>query len=140
MMTIVNIPKKWGPTATNYVKIRTKEVFKPKIKLIREKMKTSQGRQKSYYDKQRKPFEFQEGDNVFLKVTLVTRVGWALKLRKLSSKFIGPCQILKRIGCVAYQIALLPSLSKLHSVFHVSQLRKYIHDPLHMIEPDIVQI
>jgi len=66
-----------------------------KIKMIREKMKTSQDRQKSYHDKRRKPLEFQEGDHVFLKVTPVTRVGRALKSKKLSPKFIGPYQILK---------------------------------------------
>ena len=98
-------------------------------------MKTSQDRHKSYYDKRRKPIEFEAGDHVFLKVTPVTRVGRALKSRKLTPKFIGPYQILKRIGSVAYQI-----LSKLHNIFHVPQLRKYIHDPFHVIEPDIVQI
>jgi len=111
-----------------------------KIKMIREKMKTSQDRQKSYYDKRRKPIKFKEGDHVFLKVTPVTGVGRALKSRKLTPKFIGPYQILKRIGSVAYQIALPPNLSKLHNVFHVSQLRKYIHDPFHVIEPYVVQI
>ena len=75
-----------------------------------------------------------------MKVTPVTRVGRALKSRKLTPKFIGLYQILERIGSVAYQIALPPNLSKLHNVFHVSQLHKYIHDLLHVIEPDIVQI
>jgi len=96
-----------------------------RIKMIRENMKTSQDRQKSYYDKRRKPLEFEERDHVFLKVTPVTGVGRALKSRKLTPKFIGPYQILKRIGFVAYQIALPPNLSKLHNVFYVSQLLKY---------------
>ena len=76
----------------------------------------------------------------FLRVTPTTGVGRALKARKLTPKFIGPYQILKRIGPVAYQIALPPSLSNLHNVFHVSQLRKYIPDPTHVIESDEVQI
>ncbi|CAJ2627718.1 unnamed protein product [Trifolium pratense] len=50
-----------------------------KVKLIREKMKVSQSRQKSYHDKRRKDLEFQEGDHVFLRVTPVTGVGRALK-------------------------------------------------------------
>nr|XP_027186178.1 uncharacterized protein LOC113784237 [Cicer arietinum] len=61
-------------------------------------------------------------------------------MRKLTHRFIGPYQILKRVGNVAYQIALPPSLTNLHSVFHVSQLRKYIFDPSHVIESDKVQI
>ncbi|XP_073223391.1 uncharacterized protein [Cicer arietinum] len=108
--------------------------------MIQEKMRASQSRQKSYHDKRRKNLEFQEGDHVFLRVTPTTGVGRALKMRKLTPRFIGPYQILKRVGNVAYQIALPPSLSNLHSVFHVSQLRKYIFDPSHVIESDKVQI
>ena len=78
--------------------------------------------------------EFQEGDHVFLKVTPTTGVGRAIKLKKLSSRFIGPFQILKQIGHVAYQIALPLHLSNLHDVFHVSQLRKYQPDPTHFLE------
>ena len=77
---------------------------------------------------------------MFLKISPVTGVGRALKSRKLTPKFIGPYQILKRIGPVAYQIALPPFLSNLHDVFHVSQLRKYVHDPSHIVELDDVQV
>jgi hypothetical protein len=111
-----------------------------KIKMIQEKMRASQSRQKSYADKRRKDVEFQEGDHVFLRVTSTTGIGRALKSKKLASRFIGPYQILKRIGKVAYQIALPPSLSNLHNVFHVSQLRKYVSDPSHVIESDEVQV
>ncbi|XP_073222364.1 uncharacterized protein [Cicer arietinum] len=61
-------------------------------------------------------------------------------MQKLTPRFIGPYQILKRDGNVAYQIALPPSLSNLHSFFHVSQLRNYIFDPSHVIESNKVQI
>ena len=111
-----------------------------KIRMIREKMKASQSRQKSYHDKRRKDIEFQEGDHVFLRVTSTTGVGRALKSRKLTSRFIGPFEILKRVGKVAYRIALPPSLTNLHDVFHVSQLRKYVSDPTHVIESDNVQV
>jgi hypothetical protein len=70
----------------------------------------------------------------------VRQVGRALKSKKLTSKFIGPYQILRRIGNVAYKIALPPSLSNLHDVFHVSQLRKYVSDPSYVIESDDVQV
>jgi len=100
-----------------------------KVKLIQERMRTAQSRHKSYQDKRRKDLEFEVGDHVFLRVIPWTRVGRALKSRKLTTRFIGPIQILKRVGLVAYQIALPPSLSNLHNVFHVSQLHKYIHDP-----------
>ena len=63
-----------------------------------------------------------------------------MKSRKLTPRFIGPFEILKRVGPVAYQVALPPSLSNLHSVFHISQLSKYVHDPSHVIELDNVQV
>ena len=47
---------------------------------------------------------------------------------------MGPFEILKRIGPLAYELALPPSLDKVHPVFHVSQLRKYIRDPTHIID------
>ncbi|CAJ2651172.1 unnamed protein product [Trifolium pratense] len=82
------------------------------------------------------PFEALYGR----RVTSTTGIGRALKSRKLTSKFIGPYQILKRVGKVAYKIALPPSLANLHDVFHVSQLRKYVRDPSHVIESDDVQV
>ena len=111
-----------------------------KIKMIQEKMRIAQSRQKSYHDKRRKSLEFQEGDHVFLRVTPITGVGRALKSKKLTPRFIGPYQILERIGEVAYRIALPPSLANLHEVFHVSQLRRYIHDPSHVVQVDDVQV
>ncbi|XP_047173752.1 uncharacterized protein LOC124841514 [Vigna umbellata] len=60
-------------------------------------------------------------------------------MRKLTPKFLGPYQILKKIGPVAYEIALPPGLANLHNIFHVSQLRKYIPDPKHVLEVDEIQ-
>ncbi|XP_058763320.1 uncharacterized protein LOC131636744 [Vicia villosa] len=103
-------------------------------------MKASQSRQKSFHDKRRKDLEFQAGDHVFLRVTLVTGVGRALKSKKLTPCFIGPYQISDRVGKVAYHVALPPNLANLHDVFHVSQLRKYVSDPSHVIQMDDVQV
>ena len=108
--------------------------------MIQERMKASQSHQKSYHDKRRKELEFQVDDHVFLRVTPITGVGRALKSRKLTPRFIGPYQISEKIGEVAYQITLPPSLANLHDVFHVSQLRKYILDPSHVIQMDDVQV
>ncbi|XP_058732966.1 uncharacterized protein LOC131604550 [Vicia villosa] len=103
-------------------------------------MKISQSLQKSYHDKRRKALEFEKDDHVFLRVTLVTGVGRALKSRKLMAHFIGPYQITKRVGEVAYRIALPPSLDNLHDVFHVSKLRRYIADPSHVVQLDYVEV
>ncbi|XP_020215674.1 uncharacterized protein LOC109799511 [Cajanus cajan] len=103
-------------------------------------MRIAQSRQKSYADRRRKDLEFQEGDHLFLKVIPWTGVGRSLKSKKHTPRFICPFQILKRVGSVAYQIALPPKLSNLHDVFHISQLRKYIHDPSHVIESDHLEV
>ena len=81
-----------------------------KIKEIKEKLKVAQDRQKSYADKRRKPLEFNEGDHVFLKVSPTTGIGRTLRVKKLSPRFVGPFQILKRVGPVAYQINNLFSI------------------------------
>ena len=56
------------------------------------------------------------------------------KRGKLSHWFIGPFEILERIGTVAYLLALPPNMSGVHEVFHVSMLRKYIPDPAHVVD------
>nr|KYP76963.1 Retrotransposable element Tf2 [Cajanus cajan] len=111
-----------------------------KVKMIQEKMKIAQSRQKSYADKRRKPLEFAEGEHVFLKMTPTSGVGRALRAWKLTPRFVGPYQIIQHVGPVAYRLALPPSLSNLHDVFHVSQLRKYVHDSSHVVELDDVQV
>ena len=111
-----------------------------KVKMIQEKMRASQSRQKSYHDKRRKDIEFQVGDHVFLRVNPVTGVGRALKCRKLTPRFVGPFEIVEKVGVVAYRIALPPSLSNLHDVFHVSQLRKYVYDASHVIQVDDLEV
>ncbi|XP_050888629.1 uncharacterized protein LOC127093770 [Lathyrus oleraceus] len=107
------------------------------MKLIREKIKVSHSRQKSYHDKRRKDLDFQEGDHVFLRVTLVIDVGHNLKSRNITPRFIG---ISGRVGHVAYRVVLPPNLLNLHDVFYVSQLWKYVPDLLHVILMDDVQV
>jgi len=92
-----------------------------KVKKIQESLKISLSKQISYAKKKKRPLEFSAGDHFFLRVTLFTGVGRALKSKKLTPKFIRPYQILRRIGPVAYEIAF-PPLANIHNIFHVSQL------------------
>ncbi|XP_022933045.1 uncharacterized protein LOC111439747 [Cucurbita moschata] len=62
------------------------------------------------------------------------------KKEKLSPRFIGPFEILERVGAVAYRIALSPNLAAVHNVFHVSMLRKYTPDPTHVIEHEMLPL
>ncbi|CAM9000490.1 unnamed protein product [Rhodiola kirilowii] len=56
------------------------------------------------------------------------------KKGKLISRSIGPFEILEIVGNVAYRLALPPTLSSVHPVFHISMLRKYIPEPSHVLE------
>jgi hypothetical protein len=100
---------------------------------IRSRIKTAQDRQKSYADKRRKELSFEVGDKVFLKVAPMKGILRFGKKGKLSPRFIGPFEIIEKIGNVAYRLALPPELSAVHNVFHISMLRKYITDPSHVV-------
>ena len=67
----------------------------------------------------------------------VTRFGAGGKLKP---RYIGPYEILERIGEAAYRLALPPNLGNVHNVFHVSQLRKYMYNPKHVIQPKEVAL
>ncbi|KAA0025885.1 ty3-gypsy retrotransposon protein [Cucumis melo var. makuwa] len=110
------------------------------IQKIRARMLATQSRQKSYADVRRKDLEFDMGDMVFLKVAPVKGVLRFEKKGKLSPRFVGPFEILERIGPVAYRLALPPSLSTVHDVFHVSMLRKYVADPTHVVDFEPLQL
>ena len=56
------------------------------------------------------------------------------KRGKLAPRYIGPFEVLERVGTIAYRLALPLSLSGVHKVFHVSMLRKYIPDPTHVVD------
>ncbi|KAA0036938.1 pol protein [Cucumis melo var. makuwa] len=110
------------------------------IQKIRARMLTAQSRQKSYADVRRKNLEFGVGDMVFLKVPPMKGVLRFEKKGKLCPRFVGPFEILERIGPVAYRLALPPSFSAVHDVFHVSMLRRYVADPTHVVDFEPLQI
>ena len=82
----------------------------------------------------RRPLEFEVGDHVFLKVMPKRGVVRFGKRENLSPRFIGPLEILKRVGTVAYRLALPPNMSGVHEVFHISMLLKYTPDPAHVVD------
>ncbi|GJW18078.1 hypothetical protein Tco_0025514 [Tanacetum coccineum] len=99
-----------------------------KVVLVKEKPKAARDRQKSYVDYRRKLLEFEVGDRVLLRVSPwkgVVRFG---KKGKLAPRYVGPFEILERIGLVAYRLRLLEELSSVHDTFHVSNLKKCLAD------------
>ena len=88
----------------------------------------------------RQPLGFEVGDHVSLKVKPTRGVVRFGKRGKLSPRFIRPFEILERIGTIAYRLALPPSMSGVHEVFHVSMLRRYTPDPAHVVDWGEIEI
>ncbi|GKF39280.1 hypothetical protein Tco_0119341, partial [Tanacetum coccineum] len=88
-------------------------------------------RQKSYADRRRKPLEFEVGDKVMLKVSPWKGVIRFSKRGKLNPRYIGPFKIIAKVGTLAYRLELPEQLSRVHSTFHVSNLKKcFVDEPL----------
>ena len=77
---------------------------------------------------------------VFLKIAPFKGVMRFGKKGKLSPRYIGPFEILKRVGNVAYKLALPQELANVHNVFHVSMLKKYISDPSHILDHEPIEV
>ena len=81
-----------------------------------------------------RPLEFEVRDHVFLQVMPKRGVVRFGKRGKLLPRFIRPFEILEMAGTVAYRLALPPSMSGVHEVFHVSMLWRYTPDPTHVVD------
>ena len=108
-------------------------VHMEQVRVIKYRLLTAKSRQKSYADRRVRALVFMEGDHVWLRVSPMKGVMRFGKKGKLITRFIGPFEILSRVGEVTYKLALPPSLSTVPPVFHVSMLRKYIPDESHML-------
>ena len=83
--------------------------------------------------------KFNVGDHVYLRVREKKS---SLKLgscAKLSPRYCGPFAVYERIGPIAYRLALTAS-TRAHNVFHVSLLKRYVHDPNHVINWDVIKV
>ena len=110
------------------------------MKMIRERLKVATDRQKSYADMRRKDIRYEIGEKVFLKVSPWKKVMRFGKKGELSPRFIGPYEVIKKVGPLAYRLALPQELEKIHNVFHVSMLRKYKSDPSHVVSSDTIEL
>ena len=111
-----------------------------KVSIIRDRIRTAQSRQKSYADLKRRQVEFDVGDHVFLKVSPTKGVVRFGKKGKLAPRYVGPFEILEKVGVLAYRLALPPTMSGVHNVFHVSLLRKYVPDASHVIDYSSIKV
>ena len=95
-----------------------------KVKLVRDRLKIAQSRQKSYTDSKRKETTYKVGDRAYLRVSPLRGVKRFGVKGKLAPRFVGAYEVLERMGEVAYKLELPEGLSGVHDVFHDSQLKK----------------
>ncbi|GKE26237.1 putative reverse transcriptase domain-containing protein [Tanacetum coccineum] len=112
-----------------------------KVVVIKEKLKAARDYQKSYAENRRKPLEFEVEDHMLQKVSPWKGVVHFGKKGKLAPRYVGPFEILERIGHIAYRLRLSEELSGVHDTFHMSNLKKFLadaslHVPLDEIKVD----
>ncbi|XP_070015169.1 uncharacterized protein [Nicotiana sylvestris] len=103
-----------------------------KVRLIKEQLRTTQSRQKSYADKKVCDIAYMVGEKVLLRVSPMKGVMRFKKKGKLSPRYIFPFEVLERVGEMAYKHALPPTQSGVHPVFHVFMFQKYYGDLSHV--------
>lgn len=136
-------PLYWGSSESeqgNQGRVMDMEETASKVKLIQARLRAAQSRQKSYADQRRRELDFEVGDWVFLKLTPQRGIERHPRKGKLSPRYIGPFEILERVGAVTYRLDLPEGLTGMHNVFHVSQLRKYNPDPSHVLNDEPLQL
>nr|GEV52431.1 putative reverse transcriptase domain-containing protein [Tanacetum cinerariifolium] len=111
-----------------------------KILQIKSRIQAARDRQKSYANVRRKPLELQVGDKVMLKVSPLKGVIRFGKQGKLNPRYMRPFKISARVGTVACRLELPEQLSRVHSTFHVSKLKKCMADEPFAIPLDEIQV
>ena len=111
-----------------------------KVQIIQQRLKAASDRQMSYANLKRNDIEYEVRDKVFLKVFMWKKILRFGRKGKLSLRFIGSYEILERVRPVAYRLTLHRELAKLHDVFHVSMLRRYHYDTLHILPVQDIQV
>ncbi|WVZ58664.1 LOW QUALITY PROTEIN: hypothetical protein U9M48_008907 [Paspalum notatum var. saurae] len=97
------------------------------LRIVRENLRVTQSKQRSYTDVRRRDLSFKVDDH--LKVSPMRGIRRFNMKGKLAPRYIGPFKILKKKSEIAYRMELPPSLSGVHDVFYVSQLKKCLRVP-----------
>jgi hypothetical protein len=135
-------------TPLNWIDLGEKVIFGPNlveeaesiVRRVQENLKAAKSRQETYANKRRRPLEFKVGNHVYLRVSPMKGVKRYGVKGKLAPRYIGPFPILEKCGTVAYKLDLPPSLTGVHDIFHVSQLKKCLKAPVDIVLPEVAPL
>ena len=100
---------------------------------IRDRLKTTYSRQKSYADNSRRDIEFEICEHVYLNISPMKGVIRVSRKGKLTPRYVGPYEVLQHVRKVAYELKLPSELTSVYPVFHVSILKKCIGNPMYIL-------
>jgi hypothetical protein len=137
-------------TPLNWSQTGERKIFGPdliteaeeKVNIIRNNLKAAQSRHKTkeLCRQKEETIQFEVGDFVYLRVSPTRGVERFGIKGKLAPRYVGPFEILEICGPVAYRLQIPPQLAAIHSVFHVSQLKKCISVPTEIIDAPSIDI
>jgi hypothetical protein len=135
-------------TPLNWIEPGEKVIFGPNlvqeaesiVHQVQENLKAAKSHQETYANKIHRPLEFEVGNHVYLKVSPMKGVKRFGVKGKLAPRYIGPFPILEKYGTVAYKLDLPPSLTGVHNIFHVSQLKKCLKAPMDVVLPEVTPL
>jgi hypothetical protein len=110
------------------------------VHIIRERLKTAQSRQKSYYDRHHQDVSYEIGEKVYLRVTPLKGVHRFRIKGKLAPRYVGPFPIIAKRGELAYQLELPSTFPKIHDIFHLSQLKRCFKDPIRGVDHEALDL
>jgi hypothetical protein len=135
-------------TPLNWIEPREKVIFGPDIvgeaemivHRVQENLKAAKSRQDNFANKRRRPLVFEVGDHVYLRVSPIKGIKRFGDKGKLAPRYIGQFPILDKCGTVSYKLDLSPSLAGVHDIFHVSQLKKCLKEPMDIVLPEVTPL
>jgi hypothetical protein len=135
-------------TPLNWIEQGEKVIFGPDlieeaesiVRRVQENLKAAKSRQETYANKRRQPLEFKAGNRVYLRVSPMKGMKRFGINGKLAPRYIGPFPILEKCENVAYKLDLPPSLTGVHNIFHVLQLKKCLKAPVDVVLPEVAPL
>jgi hypothetical protein len=107
---------------------------------VQENLKAAKSCQETYANKMHRPLEFEVGNHVYLRVSPMKGVKRFGVKGKLAPHYIRPFPILEKCGTVAYKLDLPPSLTRVHDIFHMSQLKKCLKAPVDIVLSEVTPL